>query len=290
MQTVPPAAHARKGHAHDRAPAVPPGGKRPPGRAQPPPLPGAGAVGASTSSRPRAPARPRSSSGRCPNSADPRPARPSWATSRRTTTPSGSGGRGPLSAQITTGSACHLDAGMVARAVDGLDIARRPAAVHRERGQPGLPRLVRPGREAAGRAAFGGRRRGQAAQVPADLQVRPRRAADEDRRRRASSASTGRPRRRTSGGSPPRRGLSSCPRAAERGSSEWYDLLGRPDAEKGDHHGRPLPSTRQSRAPSPTCCCACAAWCRASASGPSSTAWRPASACAAGCATTPRAC
>ncbi len=48
--------------------------------------------------------------------------------------------------QITTGTVCHLDAEMVAGALDGLGprVARHP--VRRERRQPGLPGELRPRR------------------------------------------------------------------------------------------------------------------------------------------------
>ena len=86
--------------------------------------------------------------------------------------------------QIITGTVCHLEAQMVRTALEGWDLAGLDYPVHRERRQPGLPRLVRPRRGPPRPPLPGHRRGGQAPQVPhphqhrrrdADLQARPRR-------------------------------------------------------------------------------------------------------------------
>ena len=47
--------------------------------------------------------------------------------------------------QITTGTVCHLEAAMVAARPGGLGAGRARLAVRRERRQPGVPGVVRPG-------------------------------------------------------------------------------------------------------------------------------------------------
>ncbi len=77
--------------------------------------------------------------------------------------------------QINTGSGCHLDAAMVERADRRTRPGGRYRRHHRERGQPGVPRPVRPRRGAPGGARVGDRGPRQAAEVPADVQAgRPR--------------------------------------------------------------------------------------------------------------------
>ena len=51
---------------------------------------------------------------------------------------------GARAVQVNTGAGCHLDAGMVARALEELQPERGQRPVHRERRQPGLPGPLRP--------------------------------------------------------------------------------------------------------------------------------------------------
>ena len=83
--------------------------------------------------------------------------------------------------QITTGGTCHLDAGMVRRALGGALAGRPRRPVHRERRQPRLPGILRPRRGREGRRAQRRRRRRQAAEVPGHLPARPADAAPQDR-------------------------------------------------------------------------------------------------------------
>ena len=112
--------------------------------------------------------------------------------------------------QITTGTVCHLEAAMVQTRARGLGAGRARLPLRRERRQPGLPRLLRPGREPAARAALGHRGRGQAAQVPHHLQHRRRRAHHQDRPGRGGGVRLGRGAAATS---------SPCARACGRSGS-----------------------------------------------------------------------
>ena len=71
--------------------------------------------------------------------------------------------------QITTGTACHLDAEMVHAALH--DTAAGPARhpVHRECRQPGLPGRLRAGPAPQRHAAVGDRGRRQAGEIPGDV-------------------------------------------------------------------------------------------------------------------------
>ena len=85
------------------------------------------------------------------------------------------------SVSITTGSACHLDAELVHRALHGFPVSRPRRALRRERRQPRLPGDLRPRPGRQRRRAVGDRGRGQAGEVPGHVpQGRPR-PADEDR-------------------------------------------------------------------------------------------------------------
>ena len=48
--------------------------------------------------------------------------------------------------QITTGGTCHLDARMIERHLADWQLEDLEHPVHRERGEPGVPRELRPGR------------------------------------------------------------------------------------------------------------------------------------------------
>ena len=78
---------------------------------------------------------------------------------------------GARAVQVNTGAGCHLDAPMVQRALRDPRPGRRLAAVHRERGQPGVPRPVRRRRAGQGRDHLGHRGQRQAAQVPAHVRT-----------------------------------------------------------------------------------------------------------------------
>ena len=73
---------------------------------------------------------------------------------------------GIVAEAITTGSACHLDADMVAQGLHRGALAAIRHSVHRERRQPGLPGRLRPrtGRQCRHLSVTG--RRGQTAQMP----------------------------------------------------------------------------------------------------------------------------
>ena len=129
-------------------------------------------------------------------------------------------------AQITTGGTCHLDASMVARGPRGAAARGRPAAVHRKRRQPGLPGVVRSRREPPDHAALVHRRRGQAAQIPADLHQRPRGHPEQDRCRGRPGF---RPRGRawpTSGASRRRPTSSNFPPAPAKDSTAGWRICG----------------------------------------------------------------
>ena len=59
--------------------------------------------------------------------------------------------------QIATGTLCHLEADMLARAIDGVGSVDARLPVHRERRQPGLPVELRPRRGSARGAVRGDR-------------------------------------------------------------------------------------------------------------------------------------
>ena len=77
--------------------------------------------------------------------------------------------------QINTGTACHLDASMIARALQQLDPPARLGRDDRERRQPGLPGALRPRRVGQGGDRLGDRGGRQADQVSAHV---PRERAD----------------------------------------------------------------------------------------------------------------
>ena len=83
--------------------------------------------------------------------------------------------------QITTGTVCHLDARMVAAAVDTLPKDGVRLALHRKRRQPRLPGILRSRRSPPHRPVSRDRRRKQTAEIPADLPWRPRRGDFQNR-------------------------------------------------------------------------------------------------------------
>ena len=114
------------------------------------------------------------------------------AISPPTTTPRRLAAAGIRARAITTGSACHLDAAMVHRALHHLPWNGSRLPLHRERRQSRLPRRLRPRPGRQRRRAVGHGRGGQAAEVSrhvpqggpgADLEDRSAAAPAEHQRR-----------------------------------------------------------------------------------------------------------
>ena len=189
-------------------------------------------------------------------------------------------------AQITTGSACHLDAGMVARAIAGMDLAGARLLFIENVGNLVCPASFDLGESVRVVLLSSPEGEDKPLKYPPIFKTAhvvlitktdvagvlgfDREAAARNVRRMAPQA----------------RLIQLSSRSGE-GMQEWYDLLGSL-VPKGMNPWSPAPLQRQPRPPAPTSSCGCAGWSRAWDSGRSCTGRRRGSASAAGSATIPR--